>query len=157
MPSASTAASCAIVIFGASGDLAKRKLIPALYELARQKLLDEKSYVIGFSRSAMTDEQFRAEAREAVKKFARTKPIDEGVMKKLEARLFYTAADYGSEKGHQDCFDRMAKLDAQFGTAPNRLFYISTPPAAFEPIITCLGKQNNNAGNGKSFRRIIIE
>src|SRR5258707_10641478 len=108
MPSAP---SCAIVIFGASGDLAKRKLIPALYELARQKLLDDKSYIIGFSRSAMTDEQFRAEAREAVNKFARTKPVDQAILKNLESRLFYKAADYGSDEGHADCADRMAQLD----------------------------------------------
>src|SRR5271156_4440287 len=95
-----TSTPCGIVIFGASGDLAKRKLIPALYELARQKLLNEKSYVIGYSRSAMTDAQFRAEAREAVTKYARTKPIDEALWKSLEPRLFYHAADYGSDEGH---------------------------------------------------------
>ncbi len=65
-----TSTPCGIIIFGASGDLAKRKLIPALYELAREKLLDEKSYVLGYSRSEMTDEQFRADAREAVTKYA---------------------------------------------------------------------------------------
>ena len=61
-----TAPSCAIVIFGASGDLARRKLVPAIYELAKQNMLDVKSYVVGYSRSAMSDEQFRQTAREAI-------------------------------------------------------------------------------------------
>jgi glucose-6-phosphate 1-dehydrogenase len=155
MPSA---APCAIVIFGASGDLAKRKLIPALYEMSRQKLLDDKSYVIGFSRSPMTDEQFRAEAKEAVTKFARTKPMDAALWKSIEPRLFYVAGDYGSADAHAQCAARMEKLDQQFGTPGNRLFYISTPPNTFEPIISCLGQrlESKSAAPG-AWRRIIIE
>jgi glucose-6-phosphate 1-dehydrogenase len=149
--------ACAIVIFGASGDLAKRKLIPALYELAREKLLHDKSYVLGYSRSAMTDAQFRAEAREAVMKYARTKPIDETLWKNLESRLFYHAADYGSEEGHAQAAERMAQLDRQFDAPPNRLFYISTPPAAFEPIISCLGKRRQANPAAPGWQRIIIE
>jgi glucose-6-phosphate 1-dehydrogenase len=72
----STAPSCAIVIFGASGDLAQRKLIPALYEMAREKLLNDHSYIVGFARSPMTDEQYRKESFDAVMKFARTKRVD---------------------------------------------------------------------------------
>src|SRR5882724_3107753 len=102
-----TALPCALVIFGASGDLAKRKLIPAIYELAKEKLLDEKSYVMGYSRSPMSDEQFRQTAREAVEKYARTKPIDAEVWKKLESRIFYTSADYGSAEGHGRCGERL--------------------------------------------------
>jgi glucose-6-phosphate 1-dehydrogenase len=151
-----TSTPCGIVIFGASGDLAKRKLIPALYELALEKLLDEKSYVIGYSRSEMTDEKFRAEAKEAVTKYARTKPVDDSVWKSLEARLFYIAADYGSDEGHAKCTAKLEQLDKQFGTPPNRLYYISTPPATFEPIITGAGKQiagKKSAG----WARVIIE
>src|SRR5436305_12944563 len=106
-----TAPSCAIVIFGASGDLAKRKLIPPIYELAKEKLLDEKSYVMGYSRSQMSDEQFRQSAREAVEKYARSKPIDAQVWKSLESRMFYNAADYGSSEGHARCGERLDQLD----------------------------------------------
>src|SRR5689334_18914800 len=134
-----TAPSCAIVIFGASGDLAKRKLIPAVYELAKEKLLDEKSYVMGYSRSPMSDEQFRASAREAVEKYARTKPIDQQVWKSLESRMFYTPADYGSAEGHARCNERLEETDKQLGSAGNRLYYIATPPDVFEDIINCLG------------------
>jgi glucose-6-phosphate 1-dehydrogenase len=154
-----TSEPCGIIIFGASGDLAKRKLIPALYELARQKLLDEKSYVLGYSRSELTDEQFRAEAKDAVTRYARTKPIDEAVWKSLEPRLFYHAADYGSDEGHAAAADRARELDAQFGTPHNRLFYISTPPATFEPIITGVGRiaAKKKAANVQGWSRIIIE
>src|SRR3954452_7487886 len=127
-----TASSCAIVIFGASGDLAKRKLIPAIYELAKEKLLDEKSYVVGFSRSPMSDEQFRKTAREAVEKYARTKPIDQEVWKKLEPRFFYNAADYGSSDDHAKCGQRLEQFDKQFGASGSRLYYIATPPDVFD-------------------------
>ena len=95
-----TAPPCAIVIFGASGDLAKRKLIPAIYEMARENLLNDSTYVVGYSRSPMTDEQYRKEMRAAVEKHARSQPIDEAVWKSLEPRLYYTQADYGSSDDH---------------------------------------------------------
>jgi len=90
------APQCAIVIFGASGDLARRKLIPALYDLAKEGLLNPKSYVVGYSRSPMTDDEFRKYCREAVDKFARIKPIDEALWRDFEKRLYYEQADYGS-------------------------------------------------------------
>src|SRR5437879_2757615 len=111
-----TASSCAIVIFGASGDLAKRKLIPAIYELAKEGLLEEKSYVVGYSRSPMSDDDFRKVAREAVEKYARSKPVDANVWRKLEGRFFYHAAEYGSQADHDRCGDRLCDLDKKFGS-----------------------------------------
>ena len=96
MPSASP---CALVIFGASGDLAKRKLIPAIYELARQKLLADKFVLVGYARSEMSDEQYRQEVREAVQKFARTKPVDEAVLKRLEQNTFVVGATRTERSG----------------------------------------------------------
>src|SRR3954452_5901183 len=115
-----TALSSAIVIFGASGDLAKRKLIPAIYEMAREKLLHESSYIVGYSRSEMSDEQFRKTARESVEKYARSKPIDETVWKSLESRFYYTKADYGSADDHSRCGATLARLDKKFGSPGNR-------------------------------------
>jgi glucose-6-phosphate 1-dehydrogenase len=152
-----TSTPCGIVIFGASGDLAKLKLLPALYELALQNLLDEKSYVVGYSRSVMTDEQFRARARESIDGHARTKPVDEAVWKKVESHLFYVSGDYDSQDSHAKCAQRMAELDKQFGTNPNRLFYISTPPTQFAPIIQCLGEQQAKSKASLGWQRIIIE
>jgi glucose-6-phosphate 1-dehydrogenase len=143
------------VIFGASGDLAKRKLIPAIYELARQKMLSDKFVLVGYSRSEMSDEQYRQECREAVQKFARTKPVDEAIWKRIENATFYIRGDYGAEADHAKLHDALAKYDQKFGTAGNRLFYLSTPPNTFAPIIEALGKHKNT--DGKSWERIIIE
>jgi len=157
----SSAPSCAIVIFGASGDLAKRKLIPAVYEMAREGLLSDKSYVVGYSRSQMTDEQFRKEAREAVHKYARTKPVDEALWAKLEERFYYTAADYGSKEDHSRVRATLNRLDEKYGASGNRLFYLSTPPQAFQPIIDRLGEQElvekGQNRDPKLWHRIIIE
>ncbi|HEV7298202.1 MAG TPA: glucose-6-phosphate dehydrogenase [Tepidisphaeraceae bacterium] len=156
-----TAPACAIVIFGASGDLAKRKLIPALFELARENTLNDASYLVGYSRSPMTDEQYRQECYDAIKKFARN-GMDEALWKKLEPRISYQSGDYGDAASYAKLADSLNGYDKQFGGGGNRLFYLSTPPAAFEPIITQLG-QLKPAGNGdngsgkKIWQRIIIE
>jgi glucose-6-phosphate 1-dehydrogenase len=154
-----TAPPCALVIFGASGDLAKRKLIPAIYELARQKLLSEQFVLVGFSRSEMTDEQFRRECRDAVQNFARTKPVDEAVLKRLENAIHYVRGDYGCNDDYGRLKSTLEKFDQQYKTAGNRLFYVSTPPNAFGPIIECLGKNQlvQKETQQKSWQRIILE
>jgi glucose-6-phosphate 1-dehydrogenase len=155
-----TAAGCAIVIFGASGDLAKRKLIPALYELAREKLLPEQFALVGFSRTHMSDEEYRAECREAVEKFARTKPFDPKIWERIQKAIYYIAAeDYGDNDAHVKLATKLRELDTDHKTAGNRLFYLSTPPNTFEPIINCLGfnTQLYFGADGKGYQRIIIE
>src|SRR5204863_6213496 len=106
MPSAQP---CALVIFGASGDLAKRKLIPAIYELAREKLLSEKSYIVGYSRSPMSDDAFRKEWRDSIQQFARSKPVDEQVLNALASRIFYMQAEYGSAEDHARVAENLLK------------------------------------------------
>src|SRR5687768_7828734 len=108
---------CAIVIFGASGDLAKRKLIPALYELAREGLLNDATYLMGFSRSGMSDQQYRQESREAVEQYARTKPVDMTVWGKLEGRLHYFQGDYGSADAHERLARTLSELDEKYGNS----------------------------------------
>ena len=102
--------ACAIVIYGASGDLSKRKLIPAIWEMHREGLFDECSYVVGYSRSPMTDEQYRAECREAISKFARG-GLDETLWKKLEPRLHYFQGDYGSADDQAHLTAKLAALE----------------------------------------------
>src|SRR5918993_1787086 len=156
-----TPPSCAIVIFGASGDLEKRKLIPAIYEMAREKLLHESSYVVGYSRSEMSDEQFRKVARESIEKYARSKPIDEELWKKLEPRFYYTKADYGSTDDHARVGSTLGRLDKKFGNPGNRLFYLATPPETFDDIITRLGEQElihkGKNADPSIWHRVIIE
>lgn len=156
MPAASP---CALVIYGASGDLAKRKLIPAIYEMAREKLLPEKFALVGYSRSPMSDDEYRKECSEAVHKFARTKPVHEATWKRIEQGISYVQGDYGSEADEARLGEALAKIDQQRGTAGNRLFYLSTPPNTFEPVIECLGKLKlaKRGKQGESWQRIIIE
>src|SRR5688572_15736172 len=155
-----TAPPCAVVIFGASGDLAKRKLLPALYEMQREGLLHPGTFIVGFARSEMTDDQYRVEAREAVQKYARTKPVDPALWQSVEKRLYYFRGDYGSAEDHQRLAERLSQLDETHGNRDkNRLFYLSTPPNTFEPIITRLGERalNEQFNPPKRFKRLIIE
>ncbi len=147
---------CALVIFGASGDLAKRKLVPAIYGMAREKLLPDSFALVGFARSEMTDQQYRDECREVIQKYAQVKPVDEDVLRWLLERSYYlTAVDYGDEQSHKRLQSRLAELDQQRSLRGNRMFYLSTPPAQFEPIIECLGQQGSC--NAAGFQRIVIE
>jgi glucose-6-phosphate 1-dehydrogenase len=151
----------AIVIFGASGDLAKLKLIPAIYELLREKLLPEKFVLVGYSRTPMTDQEFRDRCKEAITKNARSKAagLNPELWKILEPRIFYRHGDYGAAEAFDNLKATLADCDQKFGTV-NRLFYISTPPNAFMPIIKGLGERKlveKGIKPGAPAQRIIIE
>jgi glucose-6-phosphate 1-dehydrogenase len=152
---------CAIIIFGASGDLASRKLIPGIYEMAREGLLNDGSYILGYARSPMTDEEYRRDCAESVRKFARTKPIDEALWKKLETRIYYAQADYAAAEDHARVRARLAELDEKHGNPRNRLYYLSTPPSVYEPLIQRLGERQPPVSAeyhpGSHWERIIIE
>src|SRR5450432_655855 len=122
-----TAAGCALVIFGASGDLAKRKLIPALYELAREKLLPANFSLIGFARTEMSDDDYRKECRDAVQKFIRSKPFDPNVWERVEKATYYVAGeDYGDIAAHKKLAAKLREMDRSHAAGGNRLFYLST-------------------------------
>jgi len=157
---------CAIVIFGASGDLAQLKLIPAVYELCREKLVSDKFVLVGFARSTqkkdgtpLNDQQYRKDCFEAIKKHARHQPIDQDTWKRMEPNIFYVAGAYDSEDDQARLSARLKELDKSHQTGGNRLFYISTPPEVFEGIIRRLGErqveQTPDRANG--WQRVIIE
>jgi glucose-6-phosphate 1-dehydrogenase len=151
----------AIVIFGASGDLAKLKLIPAIYELLREKLLPEKFVLVGYSRTPMTDQEFRDRCKEAITKNARSKAagLNPELWKVLEPRIFYRHGDYGEAGAFDNLKNTLADCDKNLGTV-NRLFYISTPPNAFQPIIKGLGERKlveKGIKAGQPAQRVIIE
>jgi glucose-6-phosphate 1-dehydrogenase len=150
---------CAVVLFGASGDLAKRKIIPALYEMARLKLLPEQFALIGYSRTEMDDAAYRKDCHSAIEKFARTKPIDQEVLKRLESCLYYHPGDYSDQASYAALAKKLSDVDEKHGTGGDRLFYLSTPPSTFEPIIKGLGENTKTLGGagGKGWQRIIIE
>jgi glucose-6-phosphate 1-dehydrogenase len=160
----------AIIIYGASGDLSQLKLVPAIYELAREKLLSDKFVLVGYARSTekkdpttkqivgpMNDEQYRKDCAEAIRKHARHKPIDEELVKRLMQNIFYVAGGYDSPEDQGRLAKRLSELDQSHQTGGNRLFYISTPPDAFEGIIKVLGEREVKHENGQGWSRLIIE
>jgi glucose-6-phosphate 1-dehydrogenase len=161
-----TAAQCAVVIFGASGDLSQLKLVPAIYELMREGLLAERFVLVGYARSStkkdgtpLNDESYRNDCYEAIKKNARHKPIDEGVWKKMRENIFYVSGAYDGVDDHARLASVLGRCDKTHDTGGNRLFYISTPPDAFEGIITRLGERQKMQGPEKpaGWQRLIIE
>jgi glucose-6-phosphate 1-dehydrogenase len=124
-----------IVLFGASGDLAKRKLLPGLFHLAVAGLLPDKYQVIGSSRRSMTDEQFSELARQAVAEFGITKP-DGAAWQAFRQRLSFASAEPGRTAELGAAIER---AEQQIGGAPRRLFHLAVPPAAFEQTVTMLG------------------
>ncbi len=152
-----TIASCILIIFGASGDLAQRKLIPAIYELAREKLLPEPFVLIGFARTPMSDQQYCDSCRLAIEKHARSGKIDPEIWQRLAPNIHYQHGDYGSEEDHGKLAALLNKLDRSAGAQGNRLYYLATPPSAFEPIIQALGRRRLANPMHQGWQRLIIE
>lgn len=152
-----------IVIFGASGDLTKRKLMPALFQLVMDGLLAEKTTIVGFARREKSHEQFRVEVEEALVEFARSKPeAGSGGLKAFSSCCYYQSGNYDSSKNFHDLKKLLDKLDEErridSGKA-NRLFYLSTPPNVFSGIIAMLSQTGHIADpNDKNrWTRVIVE
>jgi len=148
---------CAMVIFGASGDLTKRKLVPALYTLARERLLPSGFAIVGFARREIAFEELM---REGVNKFARRRPVEPALWSSFGQGISYVAGNFDDPAAYERLKAHLEKVDAERGTRGNRVFYISTPPESFEPILKNLGRAglvDKNAGEGRPFTRVIIE
>ncbi|HEY0581480.1 MAG TPA: glucose-6-phosphate dehydrogenase, partial [Chloroflexota bacterium] len=148
----------AMVIFGASGDLTQRKLVPALFDLFAEGLLDDHFAVLGFGRTRLSDEDFRASLRDGVHNFARHRPIDEHVWQTFSQALHYQAGQFDDPNSYRELADKLADIDTQHGTQGNRLFYLATPPELF-PIITAgLGEAGlSRPPDDNAFARLVIE
>jgi glucose-6-phosphate 1-dehydrogenase len=146
---------CAIVIFGANGDLTKRKLMPALYRLAYDRRLPASWAVLGNSRTEMTDDAFRDRMCESVKHFLEDTPFDEELWSQFAKNLFYLAGDITDPEMYAGTGRRLQELDQTHQTAGNVLFYLSTQPSYYEPVITSLG--HAGLAHGEGWRRVVIE
>ena len=156
-PSSLTAAEpCAIVIFGASGDLTRRKLIPALYELASHKCLAHRFAIVGFARSQMRDADFQNSVAEAVRKYSESGPVNEEELLRFVQSFTYLAADYNDSAAFEELGQRLQELDRRYQLGGNRLYYLATPPAVYPLVIQQIGKARL-ASNGNSWVRVIIE
>jgi glucose-6-phosphate 1-dehydrogenase len=156
-----TGDACAVVIFGASGDLTRRKLMPALYNLAVSRSLPGGFAVVGVARRAKTHDQFRAEMKEGVGQFSRRKPIDPTVWQDFERGVSYVAGTFENPKTYQDLKAHLEQLDAERGTAKNRLYYLAVAPAEFAVIMKNLKEAGLVApprpAAGGPWTRVIIE
>jgi len=148
---------CAVVMFGASGDLAKRKLLPALYDLAVHACLAPRFRLLGFARTEMTDDQFRTSTGEALAK--KDGPgADGGKRQDFLKQLQYFPGNYDDPESYRRLAQRLDELDREGHLGGNRLFYLATPPEVYPHAIEQLGRAGlaQPKGNG-SWTRIIIE
>lgn len=150
---------CVIVLFGASGDLARRKVLPALYDLAAHNGLAQKQYaILGFARTGMTDGAFRLTAAEAARSISEVGPIDEAAWNDFAQNLFYISGDYQHPDSYAKLATRLRELESERELAANRLFYLATPPEVYPAIVEQLGRAGlAKPASGDSWVRIIIE
>jgi glucose-6-phosphate 1-dehydrogenase len=143
---------CVLVIFGASGDLTKRKLFPALYSLAYRRLLPEKFAVVGIARTEESNDEFRERMKGSVQQFGRDEFRDD-VWDTLAEGMRYVAADFSDEQGLDELVDTVNELDRERETGGNRVYYLAIPPSAFETVVEAVGRHRSDDG----WTRLIVE
>jgi glucose-6-phosphate 1-dehydrogenase len=146
---------CVMVIFGASGDLTKRKLIPALYNLAKDNLLSKEFALVGFARNELTSEQFRDEIGKEIGEFATT-TVDPDLWQWFSRRIYYISGDFSDPAAYKTLSETLEKIDKDHGTCSNYFYYLATSPSFFGPIITQLGLAGL-VREEHCWRRVIIE
>jgi len=146
---------CAVVIFGATGDLTKRKLLPALYRLAYDRRLSAGFAIVGVSRTPLTDDAFREKMLEGVKEFSEDTKFDEDVWKAFACGIFYVAGDINDAGLYQRLAGKLSEIEQSRQTGGNVLFYLSTQPSQYAPAALGLGKAG--LGKGSGWRRLVVE
>jgi glucose-6-phosphate 1-dehydrogenase len=151
-----TADACTLVIFGASGDLTRRKLLPALYNLSEDKLLPERFAVLGVARPAIAEEEYRAQMERRVGD-AEGEPLDPSRWKKIVERLHYMNGEFDDAHLYVRLRETLAALDEKYGTGGNYLFYLAVPPALFGTVALHLASARLAGEHGATWRRLIVE
>jgi glucose-6-phosphate 1-dehydrogenase len=147
-----------VVLFGATGDLAHRKVVPALYHLWVGDLLPEKFALVCFGRRDATDASMRTDLRASLEKHARVKPIDEARWSEFAARISYVKGAIDDPESYGVLSRHLDAIDASDGTGGNRLFYLATPASSFPEIIRGLGAAGLDHETGEGgWRRVVIE
>jgi glucose-6-phosphate 1-dehydrogenase len=147
---------CAMIIFGASGDLTRRKLLPAIYSLARDRLLPETFAVVGYARRPYSQAEFQARAKEGCDAYARRKPVDPALWERFGHDISYVQGTFAEPDGYVRLREHLEQLDQTRGTRNNRLFYLATPPSEFADILRNLSEQGLLRDND-GYARVIIE
>src|SRR6267378_5958328 len=148
--------ACTVVIFGATGDLTHRKLVPALYNLSADGELPPAVTIVGFARRPKTDDEFRGELEESTRQFSRQAVRDE-IWKNFAQSIFYHQSEFEDEAGYKSLAKRLDEIDKNHGTRGNRLFYFAAAPDQFEPILKNLKAAGLNETCKGSWARVIVE
>jgi len=152
---------CQLVIFGASGDLTHRKLLPAIYNLAQAQLVPPSFNVVGFARQAIGDDGFRQRLKDGVAQSGEVRVRDDRVLSALAERCHYMTGDFADPAAFAELKSALAKFDAEYGTGGSRIFYFATPASLYGGIVERLHAAGltTSANDGKSggFVRIIVE
>jgi glucose-6-phosphate 1-dehydrogenase len=147
---------CTIVIFGGSGDLSRRKLLPALYNLFLDGVLPDNYAVVGTGRTPLSDDDFRKVAREGVTKYSR-QPLKDSVWPEFERRLFFVPGALNQPQSYLDIRARLIDIETKFNLPASRIFYLAIPPTAIITAIEGLWKAGLAASDPKNFSRVIVE
>jgi len=150
---------CTLVIFGASGDLTQRKLVPALYDLAADGALPSDVAVIGFARRDMTADAFRTRLEAGAERFTRARPLDAGRWRDFATHLDYVSGDYDDPRAYAALATRLAETERAWHTGGNRLFYLSTPAEVFAVVLAQLRDAGllRHGADARPWTRVIIE
>jgi len=151
---------CVVVIFGATGDLTRRKLLPALYQLTEQRLIPAEFAILGTARQALSDDEFRAQMQEAIKEFAADENFDESTWQSFAKRLFYIGGEFDDASLYGKLKSKVEAIDAECSTRGNRLFYLATAPDFFGVIAGKLARriwpsQKREAGRASLSRNLL--
>jgi glucose-6-phosphate 1-dehydrogenase len=148
---------CTFVLFGASGDLARRKLLPALYRLALEGYLPPESAIVGAALPWMNTERFRADMREALERAPGVGPVDEAAWRSFAQRLHYVPMDLSRAGDYQRLGHLLERVDREHGTRGNRIFYLSLAPTLHGETVRHLGEAGLTKGRGRSWVRLVVE
>lgn len=153
-----TASNQLLVIFGASGDLTGRKLLPSLYELHVRRLLPERFCILGAARTEYSDDEYRAFEKVHIRESLKKKEVDEAELDSFLRRVFYLAFDSTNSAEYHKLKDRIHQLQQEQQLPDKIIYYLATPPVMYELIPTCLKENGMNvAGSEDGWRRVIVE
>ena len=152
-----TAEPCVVVIFGATGDLTRRKLLPALFRLAQQRLVPSEFAILGTARAAMGEDEFRSSMKQAVAEFGSEDSLDESEWQSFAKRVFYINGDLTDAESYGKLKTKLEEIESEYDTQGNRIFYLATAPDYFGLIAKQLGDAGIARPKNKAWTRIIVE
>src|SRR5260370_13068018 len=151
-----TAAPCVMVIFGATGGLSKRKLLPAICNLAQDKLLPDQFAIVGFATNDYTTESFRKMLAEEIPKYAPA-PFDPKFWREIAERIYYVRGDFQDTEAYKRLKEQIDQADKLHNTLANRFFYLPVPPRFFSPIAKMLGDCGLTKEENNHWARVIVD